>query len=284
MRKVAIITDTDSNLPAAVAAQHDIVRVPISIRFGQETYRDDVDIDSMAVFARIDREGSLPQTAAPSPAEFLRAFEDAFAAGAESVLCLNISTEVSGTCDAARLAAQELADRDITVVDTRQLSLGQGYMALAAARIAAQGGTKEEALAAAMSVGERVYLFGALATLKYLALGGRVSQFAAMAGNVLNIRPILTVRNGKLDLLEKSRARKRSWARLIELAAERLEGRCPEQMAVLHVTAPDEAHEFEAELRARLNCPAEIMTCELLPGISVHTGAGMVGVSFVVPA
>jgi DegV family protein with EDD domain len=284
MRKVAIITDTDSNLPAAVAAQHGIVRVPISIRFGQEAYRDDVDIDSAAVFARIDREGSLPQTAAPSPAEFLRAFEDAFAAGAESVLCLNISTEVSGTCDAARLAAQELPDRDITVVDTRQLSLGQGYVALAAARIAAQGGTKEEALAAAMSVGERVYLFGALATLKYLALGGRVSQFAAMAGNVLNIRPILTVRNGKLDLLEKSRARKRSWARLIELAAERLEGRCPEQMAVLHVTALDEAREFETELRARLNCPVEIMICELLPGISVHTGAGMVGVSFVVPA
>jgi len=284
MPKTAIITDTDSSLPAELAARWGVTMVPISIRFGDDVFRDGLDISSTEVFARVDREGRLPQTAAPSPGEFQAAFERALDDGAESILCLNISTAVSGTCDAARLAAQELPGRDITVLDTRQLSLSQGFMVLAAAEAAARGAGKDEALAAALAVGERTRLYGALSTLKYLALGGRVSQFAAMAGNVLNIRPILTVRDGKLDLLEKSHTRKRAWARLIELAAEQLAGRCPERLAVLHVAALDDAEAFAQELRASLRCPEETLTCELLPGLSVHTGAGMVGVAFVLPA
>ncbi|MGI6377018.1 MAG: DegV family protein [Anaerolineae bacterium] len=283
MAKIAVITDTDSSLPFDVAERHGVVQVPISIRFGNETYRDGYDIDAAAVFARVDHEGSLPQTAAPSPGEFASAFEGALAGGAEAILCLNISSEVSGTCDAARLAAREFEGREITVVDTRQLSMSQGFMVLAAARAAAQGATVEQALAAAMATGERAHLFGALSTLKYLALGGRVSQFAAMAGNVLSIRPILTVRDGKLDLLEKSRTRKRAWARVIDLATERLNGCSPQQLAVLHAAAPDAASEFEAEVRASLSCPASIMICELMPGLSVHTGSGMVGIAFVTP-
>ncbi len=284
MPRIAVITDTDSSLPFDVAEQHGIVQVPISIRFGNETFRDGYDIDATTLFARIDREGSLPQTAAPSPGEFAAAFEAALAGGADGILCLNISSEVSGTCQAAQLAASEFSGRNITVVDTRQISMGQGFMVLAAARAAAQGASVEQALAAAMETSAHAHLFGALATLKYLALGGRVSQFAAMAGTVLNIRPILTVRNGKLDLLEKSRTRKRSWARVIELASERLNGGCPAQMAVLHAAVADDAREFEAELRASLNCPESILICELMPGLSVHTGSGMVGVSFVAPA
>ncbi|MEN6480538.1 MAG: DegV family protein [Anaerolineales bacterium] len=284
MPKIAVVTDTDSNLPAAVAERYNITCVPISIRFGDQVYRDAIDIDSSTLFARVDREGKLPQTAAPSPSEFQRAFSEALAAGAESLLCFCISTEVSGTCAAAQLAAQELEGHDITVVDTRQLSLAEGYMAIAAAEVAARGGSKEEALAAAWSVGERVHLYGALATLKYLALGGRISHLAAVTGSMLSIRPILTVRDGRLDLLEKARTRSRSWARVIELTAEQLGGRCPERMAVLHVAASDEAREFEAQLRASLPCPEEILMCELSPGISVHTGAGMVGVTFVTPA
>ena len=283
MAKIAIITDTDSSLPIDLAARHGIVQVPISIRFGDDTFRDGVDITAKEVFARIDRESSLPQTAAPSPGEFQQAFERAFADGAESIICLNISREVSATCDAAMLAAQELEGRDITVIDTRQLSMGQGFMVLEAAQAVAAGASKDEAIARAMSVGERAHLFGALSTLKYLALGGRVSQFAAMAGAVLNIRPILTVRNGKLDLLEKARTRRRAWARVIELTSEAMGGRCAAQMAVLHAAAPDEALELAAELRAQLECPEEIMVCELMPGLSVHTGAGMVGVSFITP-
>lgn len=284
MPKIAVITDTDSSLPLELAERHHITQVPISIRFGDQSFRDAYEITSSEVFARVDREGILPKTAAPSPGEFAAVFERAFSAGAESILCLNISREVSATYDAAVLAAAEFDGRDITVIDTRQISMGQGFMALAAARAASEGGSIDMVLERALSVGQRAHLFGALSTLKYLALGGRVGQFAAIAGNMLSIRPILTVRDGKLDLLEKSRTRKRSWARVIELVANSANNRCPEQMAVLHVAAPEAAQAFAQELQSQIECPDTLLVCELSPGLAVHTGAGMVGVSFITPA
>ncbi len=281
MSFIAIITDTDASLPPELARRYDIRQVPITILFGQEALVTGQDIDDARLFARVDQEGKLPTTSAPSPGQFLEAYQAAFSAGAGAVVCLCVSSAISATYAAAVAAREMLSDRDITVIDTRSVAMAQGYIALAAAQAARAGASVAEVVAAARSVQERVHLFGALATLKYLAMGGRVGYLAAGFGNLLNVKPLLTMRDGKLDLLEKVRTRTKALARVVELAGEASAGRQVEQMAILHVAAPAEARAFEAQLRAALPCPPVILHAELTPGLSVHTGAGMLGVVLV---
>jgi DegV family protein with EDD domain len=281
MSHIAIITDTDSSLPFELAKKHNIVQVPIIIQFGDESFRDAYDIDNDTVFRRIDKGGKLPTTAAPSPGLFLEAFKAAFDSGAESVLCFNISSEMSATYASARQAAEMLPGKRIEVVDTRSLAMGQGYMVLAAAETVAKGGSIEEAMAAAEDICSRTYIFGSLATLKYIAMSGRVSHLAAGMAGLLDIKPVLTLQNGKLELLEKIRTQGKSWNRAVELSAEKAAGRKIEKMAVLHVKAPEAGRQFESLLKAALPCPEEITFAAIHPGLAVHTGAGMVAVIFV---
>jgi DegV family protein with EDD domain len=282
MPKIAIVTDTDASLPLSLADQYAITQVPIIVLFGDESFHDVYDIDSAKTFARIDREGKLPTTSAPSPGQFAEAYQAAFDGGADSVLCFTVSGEVSATYAAAVSARDMLSDRDITVVDTRNLSLGQGLMVLAAAEAVAAGSSADEAIAAAMDTGQRSRLFAALPTLKYLAMSGRVGHLVAGMAGLLSVKPILTIRDGKLDLLERVRTQKKSWERVVELCVESVGGRSIERMAMIHVTAREDAQQLESMLRAALDCPAEIMIGSMNPGLSIHAGAGLVGVVFVV--
>lgn len=282
MSKIAIITDSDASLPLDVAAKHNIRQVPITVHFGEESFDTTIELTEAEMFERIDRELALPTTSAPSPGKFAEAYQAAFDEGAESVVCLCVSGEISATYAAALNAVDLLPGKDITVIDTRNLSMGQGFMALAAAEAAEAGTSKDEVVAKAMDVGEHSHLFAALSTLKYLAMSGRVGHLAAGMAGMLNIRPILTIQNGKLEMLERIRTKSKSWSRVIELAETTAAGKPIQRMAVIHSNVPEEAKEFEDLLRTSLPCPDDIKICELTAGLSVHSGAGMVGVCFVV--
>ena len=281
MPSIAIVTDTDASIPLEVARKYNIVQVPIIVQFGDESFRDVYEIDNPVIFGRIDKEGKFPTTAAPSPGQFAEAFKSAFEAGAKSVLCFNVSSEVSATYASARNAADLFPGNDITVMDTRSLSMGQGLVVLAAAEAVTGGASKEEAIAAAESVGQRAHLFASLSTLKYLAMSGRVGHLAAGLAGMLDVKPILTILDGKLQLLERVRTQSKSWARTVEVAVEASAGRKIERLVILHVKALEAAQQFEKLVQTALPCPAEIMYAEMNPGLSIHSGAGLVGVVFV---
>lgn len=282
MPPIAIITDTDSSLPLDLARKYNIVQVPIIVQFGDDSYLDVYEIDNPVVFGRIDKEGKFPTTAAPSPGQFAEAFKSAFEAGARSVLCFNVSSEVSATFVSARTAAEMFPGKDIRVIDTRNLCLGQGLMAIAAAESVAAGASEEEAIAAAESVGQRAHLFASLATLKYLAMSGRVGHLAAGFAGLMDVKPILTVKDGKLQLLERVRTQSKSWARTVEVAVEASAGCKLEHMVILHVNALEAARQFENLIQAAMPCPTDVMYAEMNPGLSIHSGSGLVGVVFVI--
>ena len=283
MPKISIVTDSDASLTPELEQRYNIRQVPITVHFDNEVLETNIDIDDAGLFRRIAQNGKLPTTAAPSPGKFARAYQAAFDEdGADAVICFVVSSKISGTHDAAVIAAKELMpDKDITVVDTLSLTMGQGFMAIAAAEAAASGASVQEAIAAAEDVRSRTHLYGALATLNYLAMGGRVSSLTAGMAGMLNIKPILTIRDGKLDMLEKVRTRKKAWARTFELVREATQGGTIEKMNLAHTDALDEAREFETLLRAEIACPDEINFVPLTAGLSVHTGPGFVGVAFV---
>ena len=282
MSKIAIITDTDASLPAEIAAAHGIHLVPITIHFDDETYLTDKDINDEQLFDRVDQEGVLPTTSAPSPGAFVDAFQAAFDNGADGIICINVSSEISATYAAAMNAREMFPNKDISIIDSRSLSLGQGFMVLAAAEAAKRGASKDEIISIAKDVRERTQLYVALSTLKYLAMSGRVGHLAAGMASLFNVKPILTVQNGKLEMLEKVRTQRKAWGRVISLVQESVGNKEIERMAIVHVRAKEDAAEFQAQLCAEVGCPQEIMLAELTPGLSVHAGAGLVGAAYVV--
>jgi fatty acid kinase fatty acid binding subunit len=282
MQNITIITDTDSSIPFNLAARYNLYQVPMSINFGKDSYDAVYAVNDADTFRRIDAEGKLPTTAAPSPGKFIAAYKNAFEAGCQKIICLCVSSEVSATYNAAQTARDSFPDQEIHVIDSRSLSMGLGYMALAAAEAAAQGAEVNEIISIIEDVRVKTHLFAALSTLKYLAMGGRVSSITASMATMLSVKPILTIRDGKLDLLERVRTQKKAWERVIELSAQATGERQVEKMCILHVNASEMALIFKSELQNRMHCPSDIPLVEVTPGLSVHSGTGMVGAAFVV--
>ena len=278
MSSIMIVTDSDASLPEQVAKDLGVIIVPINIHFGEETFKTEVDITDAQLFERVDETGALPTTSAPSPGQFAEAFQQAFDQGADTVICICVSSIISATYNTARNGRELMPEKDITVIDSQSVSMGQGYMVIAAARAALEGLNKQSVISAAESYRDRSTLYACLATLKYLAMSGRVGHLAAGMASILNIKPILTIQEGKLEMLEKVRTKKKAWSRAIELSKASLSGKKAEEMAILHVNAKQDAEEFEKLLRDAIDCPDEILVADFTAGLSVHTGRGMIGV------
>jgi DegV family protein with EDD domain len=274
---VAVVTDSTAYLPPGLVAERRIQVVPLEVRLGDRVGREGVDIDAAAVSSALADRHVTVQTSRPAPADFARTYRAALAAGAAEVVSVHLSRELSGTWDAARLAAQEVGPERVRVVDSRATAMGLGFAVLAAAD-ASDGGAGGAAVeAAAADVAARCRVFFCVDTLDRLRRGGRIGAAAALVGGALAVKPLLHVAQGRIVPLEKVRTTGRAAQRMLDLAV-RAAGEGPADVAVHHLGAAERAEELAARLRERLPRVVRLLVSEVGAVIGAHTGTGLLGI------
>ena len=276
--KTAIVTDSTADLNGL--AGENVTVVPLTVSFGAEQFRDGVDLDADAFYKKLERDPNHPTTATPSPVVFAEAYRRLFGAGASEIVSLHLSSALSGTYNSAGIAAKEVDANRITVVDTRNVSAGLGMLVLAARDQAARGDDARAIVARVQADIPNDELYAAIPTLTYLARGGRIGPLQSMLGNVLQIVPIVTLKDGAVAEFGKVRTFARAVDQIIDIVASKVPQKQHARCAVMHSIAPDLAAKVKARLQERIE-PASIITTIAGPTVGTHAGPGAVGVFFI---
>jgi DegV family protein with EDD domain len=275
MNKVAIVTDSASDLAPARAAELGITVVPLLVSFGSQEFQAGVELSAEDFWTRMTApDAPFPKTAAASPAAFRDAFEAEFAAGAESVVCITVAASLSAAFKSATLGREMLPEREIQVIDSDTAAFGQALLAILGRDLAAAGKSGAEIAAEVRRRAPDVEAIVCLDTLEYLRRGGRISGPQAVLGTLLSVKPIIAIHNGKVDKIDQVRTRGKARERAIEYVASR-----PiERLAVFHCISPD-LEEFRSAVIARVGTvPAsEVETAIVGPSVGPHLGPGAVG-------
>ena len=277
-RPVALVTDSTALLAPEVAAARGVVVVPLQVVVGARSYAEGVDPEaSPETVAAALKEFTPVSTSRPTPASFVEAYESAVAAGAEEIVSVHLSGEMSGTLESAQLAARECRV-PVHIVDTRQIGMAVGFAVLSAAEALEAGGRGPEAAQAARGRAAASTSLFYVDTLEYLRRGGRIGAAAALLGSALAVKPLLRIDEGRIGTLEKVRTAARALGRLEELAVAAA-GDGPVDVAVAHLASAERAEALAAQLRGRL--PAlvgEVSVGEVGAVLGAHVGPGMVAV------
>jgi DegV family protein with EDD domain len=272
---IRVVTDSSCDLPQALIDALRIEIVPLTIRFGDEELVDREELSTDEFWQRLESSKVLPETAAPSAGAFAAKFRELHARGATGIVCINLSSHLSATMQAAQVAAAAVAsDIAVQVIDSQSASMGLGNLCLTAARRAADGDPLDKIVHEVVDRRDRTKLYATLDTLEFLKRGGRVGNARALLGTVLSIKPVIELRDGIVE--EESKVRTRSRA-LKLLAAKAAEGRI-EHLAVLHGNAPDVDELLE--LLAPVFPADDIITGIVGPVIGTHAGPRVIGVTF----
>jgi DegV family protein with EDD domain len=276
-QSVAVVTDSTAYLPADVVARFGIEVVPLYVVLAGRSGREGSDVSSAEVARSLAVRGGHVSTSRPTPGDFVAAYRRLLDGGADRVVSVHLSGELSGTWDAARVAAGQVGEHLVTVLDSRSAAMGTGFAVLAAARVAAGGGTAEEVATAARETGAATRTFFVVDTLEHLRRGGRIGAAAALLGSALAVKPVLHVADGQVVPLERVRTSGRALHRLVQRAAD-VAGDRPVAAAVHHLAAPERAQRLADQLTARLPALQELYVSELGAAVGAHVGPGAVGV------
>jgi DegV family protein with EDD domain len=270
---VRVVTDSTADLPPEVVQELGITVIPLPVLFGDEVYRDGVDLSSEEFFERLATSPVLPMTSQPPVGVFLETYRKV-AAETNEIVSIHITARGSGTCESALQAAKSLGGSPrVEVVDSESASMGLGFQVIAAARAARAGASLDEVIAAARSVCRRVHTLALLETLEYLRRGGRIGRAQAFLGSVLNLKPLITIRDGVVHPVARVRTRARALDQMLRycMACGDLE-----QVAILHGTTPEDAEMLAQRVRERLP-DVPIYVGRLGPALGVHGGPGIIG-------
>lgn len=278
MSKVAIVTDSTAYIPKNFLDEYQITVAPQVLIWGEQTYEDGVDIQPDEFYRRLKTANVMPTTSQVTIPNFHKIFQNLLDQGKE-ILAILISAKLSGTIDSATQAKGMLPGAPIEIVDSYSTAMAMGFQVLTVARAAQNGANLEECKRLAEEVRNHTGVVFAVDTLEFLHRGGRIGGGSRFLGTALNIKPLLEVRGGRVEALERVRTRKKSLLRLIEIIEERTKGKSPLRLATLHANAEEEARELLDELNRRLS-PAETIFSTVSPVIGTHAGPGTVGIAY----
>lgn len=276
MARVAIVTDSAFDLPLDLVREAGITMVPLIVSFGDESFKAGVELSTDAFWERTLAPGApFPTTAAASPGDFGAAFQACFDAGADAIVCCNVGSELSGTIKSAQVAVGMFPDREIHVVDSRSASMAVGLLVLLASEMAVAGEPADTIAAELERRIADVDLYLTLDTLAYLKKGGRISPAQAAMGGLLSVKPIITVRDGRVETVERVRTRGKAIERTIELLTQR-----PiERLAVLYTPGAD-VESFRDAVAARVPGgidPAHVSVDLVGASVGPHLGPACLG-------
>ncbi len=278
---IKIVTDSTAYLPQTTIRQQDIRIVPLYVHFGEEAFREGVELSNREFYARLKEAPELPTTSQPSAGEFARVFDEVAQAGHE-ILVLTISSKLSGTWNSAMNAKEMLPHARISVVDSLTTSIGLQLLLQAAAEAIAAGATLGEVVNQIEDIKNKLHVLFVVDTLEYLAKGGRIGNAKAFLGTLLKVKPILVLQDGVIGPLEQVRSKRKALCRMLDLSAEYAGDGGPQaRVAITQALVEEEAQAFGRDIQARLGC-SEPLISELGPVIGTHTGPGVIGVGMYV--
>ena len=273
---VKVVTDSLSDIPPALVQELDITVVPLLVRFGGDVYRDRVDLTMAEFHKKLTATTTLPSTSQPAVGVFEETYST-LAKGTDEIFSVHVIGALSGTFNSAAAAAHNIAQAATRVVDSQSVSMGLGWLAILAARAAKEGKNLDQIDRLVADSLRRVHIIAMLDTLEYAQRGGRLGKGAALAGSLLNVKPILSITDGEVVPVEKPRTQQRALERIVDIA---FASGPIQEIAVIHAAAPEQAEQLR-EMLSKTLVEADIVVAETGPVLSAHTGPGAVGVAWI---
>lgn len=278
MSKVRIVTDSTADLPKHIARELGVTVVPLKVFFGDEEYSDGVDLSPAQFYSKLKTSEHHPRTSQPSPEQFLTVYRQLLET-AEGIVSIHISQELSGTVQSARIASEMLHNRDVRVIDSRLTSMVLGLAVIEAARAAKGGADIDQVVDVARQVLGRVRVYFAVDTLEYLKKGGRIGKASAFLGNLLNIKPLLTLEDGLVTPVEKIRGKHKAILRILDKMRDEIGEKSKIKVSVFHADDPETAEKLSAEIRSAFDVE-EMIIADLGAVIGTYVGPGTFGATY----
>jgi DegV family protein with EDD domain len=280
MARIALVTDSTAYIPSELSKAHNITIVPLSLIWGDQTYRDGVDIQPEEFYTRLKTAQTMPTTSQVPVLDMQRAFQELIDKDFE-VLGIFISANLSGTWQSALQAREGLgaSQEKVQILDSNATAMAMGFPVLAAARAAEQGAGMNDCLALAEEACRHVGVYFVVETLEFLHRGGRIGGAARFIGSALNLKPILELKNGRIEAHDRVRTKGKALDRVLELVGERIKGKSKIRLSTLHANAEEEAIQLLKHATSELGAIESILTA-VSPVVGVHAGPGTVALAF----
>ena len=282
MSKVMIVTDSTSNIPVELMNGNPVTVLPLQVIWNGEILRDGIDIQPGEFYERLGTEKNMPSTSQATPEEFKAAYSNLLDQGYD-ILSIHISSKLSGTLDSAIQAKRSFSGASIELVDSLSTSMSLGFQVMSAARMAKMGGTLNECKSVAMAALNHTGVYFALNTLEFLHRGGRIGGAAAFMGHVLNLKPILELRDGRIEAVEKVRTLSKTIDRLLDLVEAKLDKeKGPVRLCAIHANALADAEDLLARAVKRIpgHLVSDAVISTVSPVLGTHTGPGALGLAY----
>lgn len=283
MEKIAVVTDSTAYIPAELSDGYEIHTIPLQVLWGEESYRDGIDIAPLEFYTRLQTAKVMPTTSQPSPAAFKQVYETLLGQGYH-IISIHISEKLSGTLDSARQAKDMIGSDQIDIIDSQATSMALGFPVLEVARAAKRGASLAELKALTNKAVVSTGVLFVVSTLEFLHRGGRIGGAQAFLGTAFKLKPILELCDGRIEPIEKIRTMNKATDRMLEIMVDRVGDRRPIRLATLHANAPEEAQQLLEKACQRFN-PGDIkeaFTTEVSPVVGTHSGPGTVGICYMV--